>query len=90
MTIEAMTADRKTISINKASELVGVTHRTIYNWIDSGKVVYIRTAGGAVRIFVDTLWRTPEDTAVSRWDSRRAGAASPQRTRTSLLKGSQR
>ena len=90
MTIEAMTADRKTISINKASELVGVTRRTIYNWIDSGKVEYIRTAGGAVRIFVDTLWRTPEDTAVSHWDSRRTGAASPQRTRTSLLKGNQR
>ncbi len=59
MTIEAMTADRKTISINKASELVGVSRRTIYNWIASGKVEYRRTAGGSVRIFVDTLWRTP-------------------------------
>ena len=59
MTIEAMTTDRKTISINKASELVGVSRRTIYNWITSGKVEYIRTAGGAVRIFVDTLWRPP-------------------------------
>ena len=69
MTIEAMTADRKTISINKASELVGVSRRTIYNWIASGKVEYIRTAGGSVRIFVDTLWRSPEDTTMSRRSS---------------------
>ena len=65
MTIEAMTADRKTISINKASALVGVSRRTIYNWIASGKVEYVRTAGGSVRIFVDTLWRTSEDTSPS-------------------------
>ena len=44
----------------KACELVGVSRRTIYNWIASGKVEYVRTAGGSVRIFVDTLWREPE------------------------------
>ena len=54
-----MITDRKTISIMKACELVGVSRRTIYNWIASGKVEYIRTAGGSVRIFVDTLWREP-------------------------------
>lgn len=50
--------ERKTISIMKACELVGVSRRTIYNWLGAGKVEYIRTAGGSVRIFVDTLWRT--------------------------------
>lgn len=55
-----MIVDRKTISIMKACELVGVSRRTIYNWIASGKVEYVRTAGGSVRIFVDTLWREPE------------------------------
>ena len=54
-----MMSERKTISIMKACELVGVSRRTIYNWIASGKVEYIRTAGGSVRIFVDTLWRDP-------------------------------
>jgi excisionase family DNA binding protein len=58
----AMMIDRKTISIMKACELVGVSRRTIYNWIASGKVEYVRTAGGSVRIFVDTLWREPERT----------------------------
>ena len=43
----------------KACEAVGVSRRTIYNWIASGKVEYVRTAGGSVRIFVDTLWREP-------------------------------
>lgn len=51
--------DRKTVSIPRACELVGVSRRTIYNWIASGKVQYVRTAGGSVRIFEDTLWRDP-------------------------------
>ena len=55
--------ERKTISIMKACELVGVSRRTIYNWLSSGKIEYVRTAGGSVRIFVDTLWRDPNNTA---------------------------
>ena len=49
--------ERKAISILKACELVGVSRRTIYNWITAGKVEYVRTAGGSIRIFVDSLWR---------------------------------
>ncbi len=52
--------ERKAISIMKACELVGVSRRTIYNWIAAGKVEYVRTAGGSVRIFVDSLWRDPQ------------------------------
>jgi len=52
-----MTVDRKTVSIPRACELVGVSRRTIYNWMAGQKVEYVRTAGGSVRIFVDTLWR---------------------------------
>jgi excisionase family DNA binding protein len=59
LAMRVMITDRKTISIMKACELVGVSRRTIYNWIASGKVEYVRTAGGSVRIFVDTLWREP-------------------------------
>ena len=57
--------DRQTISIRKACDLVDVGRRTIYNWMAIGKVETIRTAGGSVRIFVGTLWRTPEDTTIS-------------------------
>lgn len=50
--------DRQTLSIMKACEVVGVSRRTIYNWIAAGKVEYVRTAGGSIRIFADTLWRS--------------------------------
>jgi excisionase family DNA binding protein len=58
-----MHLDRKTVSIPRACELVGVSRRTIYNWISGGKVQYVRTAGGSVRIFEDTLWRDGESAA---------------------------
>ena len=53
----AVTVERRTISIMKACEMVGVSRRTIYNWLSAGKIEYVRTAGGSVRIFVDSLWR---------------------------------
>ena len=55
-----MVGDRKTLSILQACQHVGVSRRTIYNWINSGKVEYVRTAGGSVRIFADSLWRKPD------------------------------
>ncbi len=58
--MEGIPVERKTISIMKACELVGVSRRTIYNWLSSGKIEYVRTAGGSVRIFADTLWRDPQ------------------------------
>jgi excisionase family DNA binding protein len=57
-----MMPERKTVSIPRACELVGVSRRTIYNWLAGGKVEYVRTAGGSVRIFADTLWREPGGT----------------------------
>ena len=52
--------ERQTLSIMKACEAVGVSRRTIYNWISADKVEYVRTAGGSIRIFADTLWRDAE------------------------------
>jgi len=49
--------DRKLLTILHARMKAQVSRRTIYNWIDDGKVEYIRTAGGCIRIFEDTLWR---------------------------------
>ena len=54
--------DRQTLSIMKACEVVGVSRRTIYNWMAGGKVQYVRTAGGSVRIFADSLWKRPQET----------------------------
>lgn len=61
--------DRQTVSIMKACEMVGVSRRTIYNWIAANKVEYVRTAGGSVRIFVDTLWRQPDGGAQQRFET---------------------
>lgn len=54
-----MSAERVTVSIMQACDVAGVSRRTIYNWIRDGKLEYMRTAGGSVRIFRDTLFRTP-------------------------------
>lgn len=67
--------DRQTLSIMKACEVVGVSRRTIYNWISAGKVEYVRTAGGSIRIFADTLWREPST-------STRSSEPQPVRTST--------
>ena len=55
-----MDIERQTLSIMKACEVVGVSRRTIYNWMAGGKVQFVRTAGGSVRIYADSLWRTPQ------------------------------
>jgi excisionase family DNA binding protein len=56
--------NRRTVTITQARELAGVSRRTIYNWMQQQKVEYVRTAGGGVRIFLDTLFLTPTaDTA---------------------------
>jgi hypothetical protein len=53
-------AGRATVSITQAQARCQVSRRTIYNWMHLGKVQYVRNAGGAVRIFEDTLFREPE------------------------------
>jgi excisionase family DNA binding protein len=68
--------DRQTLSIMKACEVVGVSRRTIYNWISAGKVEYVRTAGGSIRIFADSLWRDAS-APVSRVDESGPSPAGP-------------
>jgi excisionase family DNA binding protein len=47
----------KTVTIPQACDLVQVSRRTIYNWLNAGKLLYVRTAGGSVRIYTHTLFR---------------------------------
>jgi excisionase family DNA binding protein len=59
----------RTVSILEAAEAVGVSRRCIYYWIAEGRIDWIRTAGGGVRIYWWSLWRDrdgrafPEDVA---------------------------
>lgn len=48
---------RPLVTIDQAMVLAGVSRRTIYNWLEAGKVEHCRTAGGRVRIYADSLFR---------------------------------
>lgn len=50
---------RPTLKINEAADAAGVTRRTIYNWLQAGKLEYVRTAGGSVRILSSSLFSRP-------------------------------
>lgn len=49
--------ERPRVNIAQACAISGVCRRTMYYWLAMGKVEYVRTAGGAVRIYADTLLR---------------------------------
>ena len=52
------------VSIKQAQALVGVSRRTIYNWLKAGKLRYRRTASGSIRIDQASLWAGEESRAV--------------------------
>lgn len=60
---QASSGTRATVSIKRACALAGVSRRTVYVWMDEGKVQFVRTAGGSVRIFADSLFRPGEERA---------------------------
>jgi excisionase family DNA binding protein len=46
------------VSIGEAEAIAGVCRRTIYNWLAKNKIQFVRTAGGNVRIYAASLWKT--------------------------------
>jgi len=48
-------SSRQWVTIHEAMDVTKKSRRTIYHWLDSGKVDYVRTAGGQVRIDQATL-----------------------------------
>jgi len=50
----------RVVSIDRAAELTGVCRRTIYHWMEQGRIEFIRTAGGSPRILEASLWRTAD------------------------------
>jgi excisionase family DNA binding protein len=53
----SMASDERTLSIQQATAVAGVSRRTIYNWLHAGKLTYKRTVGGSIRIFESSLWQ---------------------------------
>jgi excisionase family DNA binding protein len=45
----------RSVSLDHAAELLGVSRRTIYNRIREGRLQTIRTLGGSQRVLVDSL-----------------------------------
>lgn len=45
------------LTIDQAADIMGVARRTIYNWIETGKLRYRRTAGGSIRIYRASLFQ---------------------------------
>jgi excisionase family DNA binding protein len=48
---------RRTLTINEACVVSHVSRRTIYNWLQQGKLEVVKTPSGRLRIFEDSLWR---------------------------------
>jgi len=45
----------RSVSIDQAAGLLGVSRRTIYNHIKSGRLLTLRTIGGSQRVLVASL-----------------------------------
>lgn len=52
---------REVCTVMQAARRAGVSRRTIYNWLHAGKLQWVKTASGTLRIFVDTLWQERPD-----------------------------
>ena len=48
----------RSVSIDQAAELLGVSRRTVYNRIREGRLMTIRTLGGSQRVLLESLERT--------------------------------
>jgi excisionase family DNA binding protein len=45
----------RSVSLDHAAELLGVSRRTIYNRIRDDRLKTVRTAGGSQRVLIDSL-----------------------------------
>jgi excisionase family DNA binding protein len=48
----------RSVSLDHAAELLGVSRRTIYNRIRDGRLQTIRTLGGSQRVLLDSVEET--------------------------------
>ena len=54
----------RSVSLDHAAQILGVSRRTIYNRIRDGRLQTIRTLGGSQRVLLDSLHGTaPPSTA---------------------------
>ncbi len=58
----------RSVSLDHAAELLGVSRRTIYNRIREGRLQTIRTLGGSQRVLVDSMQMAASDAIAERPD----------------------
>jgi excisionase family DNA binding protein len=57
----------RSVSLDHAAQLLGVSRRTIYNRIRDGRLQTIRTLGGSQRVLIDSMAEThPHEADVTR------------------------
>jgi excisionase family DNA binding protein len=49
----------RSVSIDHAAQLLGVSRRTVYNRIREGRLLTIRTLGGSQRVLIESLSAPP-------------------------------
>jgi excisionase family DNA binding protein len=60
----------RSVSLDHAAELLGVSRRTIYNRIRDGRLQTIRTLGGSQRVLLDSVQDNLTDAMTLRSDKR--------------------
>ncbi|MBZ5560518.1 MAG: helix-turn-helix domain-containing protein [Acidobacteriia bacterium] len=53
----------RSVSLDHAAEILGVSRRTIYNRIREGRLQTIRTLGGSQRVLLDSVQEVRSQTA---------------------------
>lgn len=51
---------RTLVNVERAMQITAVSRRTIYHWLKAGKIEAVRTAGGNLRIYEDTLLQSSD------------------------------
>lgn len=59
----------RSVSLDHAAELLGVSRRTIYNRIREGRLQTIRTIGGSQRVLLESVQEIRGDVPATRTES---------------------
>lgn len=70
----------RSVSLDHAAEMLGVSRRTIYNRIRDGRLQTIRTRGGSQRVLLDSVDVRPRSLGITRG----AAAAASEESRHGL------
>lgn len=69
----------RSVSLDHAAQLLGVSRRTIYNRIREGRLQTIRTIGGSQRVLVDSMHSAVSDAMAGTHDDDKAHQLIPGR-----------